>query len=73
MTLSPDLFLSSSKAPIGLWGDLRLPWLRFRHTSSATPQIGLSVRPNTSRVPSRLTFQPRAPLSVTGKSPFNTQ
>ena len=47
--------------------------LRFRQTSSATPQIGLPVRPQTSRGPTRLTFQHRAALSVTGKSPFNTQ
>jgi hypothetical protein len=73
MTVSPDLFLVEFQGPDRALGRspssvVALPPHFFGNASDRA-----SRAPKTSRVPSRLTFQPRAALSVTGKSPFNTQ
>ena len=73
MTESPDLFRVEFQGPDRTLGRSPSSVVTLPQTSSPTPQIGFPVRPKTSRGPTRLMLQPRATLSVTGKTPFNAQ
>jgi hypothetical protein len=73
MTVSHAPFCSSLPALIRVSGELCVLPVFLRQDSFGNGSHQAFNAPETSRVPSRLQFQPRASLSITGKNPFNTQ